>query len=277
VRPTWLVDSLAALMLLTAVYCVGRLVVARMWDRTTHIDVDIAHVAMGVAMAGMLVPSLRSLPAGVWEVVFAAMSCWFAFQIAHFVRRWGVRGWDDDHLHHASHYVTHLAMAAAMLYMFVALPTSALGVGMACMSVMASQSSSATSAGLPLVFAFILLVAAVWYGDGLTRFARARTAIAIAGEPTELVVASAVGVAVLDTGIRSPEQPVPSVTRRAEQTIRPGPRARTEQAMVSRWRLTLAGDAVLCAQDRRWLAPRLEIATHIAMCFTMGYMLIVMR
>jgi len=28
--------------------------------------------------------------------------------------------------------------------------------------------------------------------------------------------------------------------------------------------------------DRRWLAPRLEVACHIAMCLTMGYMLVLM-
>ena len=176
VQPTWLVDGLAVVMLLTALYCVGRLVTAWLWNRATHVDVDIAHVAMGVAMAGMLVPSLQSLPSGVWELLFGALALWFALQIVHFVRRWGVRGWDDDHLHHASHYVTHLAMVVAMLYMFLALPMGgATAMAPGGTSAMGVAGSGAVNSGLPLIFTFVLLVAAVWYGDSLTRFATANS------------------------------------------------------------------------------------------------------
>jgi hypothetical protein len=288
VRPTWLVDGLAGVMLVTAAYCLGRLVVARRFDRGTHVDVDVAHVAMGVAMAGMLVRSLRSLSPGVWEIVFAALAVWFVAQIVHFVARWGVRGLDEDHLHHASHYVTHLAMGLAMIYMFVALPSTMGLTGNGAMSDMGPVSGGASASGLPFVAAFVLLVAAVWYADGLTRFTRGRTAAlpgpsgtagseVSSGRSASVVVAlSAETVAVpsltfapSDVGGGSPllgSSPAGSLASRV-----------VAQHGAARRLLRFQGATVLCAHDRRWLAPRLEIATHITMCFAMGYMLVVMR
>jgi hypothetical protein len=57
--PAWLAAIFAAASLAVAVYCAGRLVVARGWHRLTELDTDGAHVVMGVAMAGMLVSGLR--------------------------------------------------------------------------------------------------------------------------------------------------------------------------------------------------------------------------
>jgi hypothetical protein len=70
--PAWLAAIFAAASLAVAVYCAGRLAVARGWHRPTELDTDGAHVVMGVAMAGMLVSGLRTLPSAIWEVVFAA-------------------------------------------------------------------------------------------------------------------------------------------------------------------------------------------------------------
>jgi len=246
-------------MLVTAVYCLGRLVAAPAWHRTTHFDVDVGHVAMGVAMAGMLEGSLRTLPAGVWEVVFACLAAWFAVQVVRFVSRWGLRGWDDDHLHHVSHYVTHLAMALAMLYMFLdpAMLRMAL-VTTANMTVMGSAPSSAAGSGLPLVFVFILLVAAVWYADSLTRFVRTS--------------AVTVGDAPVQGGTRGMQKHVNAV---APEVMVPAD-AGVQTAVVVRRRAALGGEVLSC-RDGRWLAPRLEIATHIAMCITMAYMLMLLR
>lgn len=255
--PAGFVDTLAAVMLATAAYCAARLVAAKAWNRTTHYDVDVGHVLMGVAMAGMLVASLHTLPAGVWEVVFASLTAWFAAQVVRFVLLHGVRGWDDDHLHHASHYVTHLAMAAAMLYMFlVRTPAPAMSMSGS------AGTSSATASGLPLVLAFILLVAAVWYADSLTRFTRRSRAVGAlagaAGDATLLPMTAGRLDAAGDGAQGDLEVPV-------------GVGGVSSAAPVRAW-----GD-VLCSGDERWLAPRLEIATHIAMCVTMGYMLILMR
>jgi hypothetical protein len=74
--PTWLSDGLAALMIATAVYCAGHLIASRLRHREAEHDVDLMHIAMGIAMAGMLmaafdrrgptggVSSSRSSPAG---------------------------------------------------------------------------------------------------------------------------------------------------------------------------------------------------------------------
>ncbi len=305
-RPTWLVDGLAGIMLLTAAYCLGRLVVARLFDRGTHFDVDVAHVAMGVAMAGMLDPSLGSFSPGVWEIIFGILAVWFVAQIVHFVARWGVRGLDEDHLHHASHYVTHLAMVLAMIYMFVALPTSTGLTGSGAMSDMGPVAGGASASGLPFVAAFVLLVAAVWYADGLTRFTRGSMATPSGPSGTAgtevssgrtIVAAVSAGtstassLALVPPGVDSASPgllPAGAGADSASLGLLPagagaGGGAGTGESRVvadagaQRRLLRFQGATVLCAHDRRWLAPRLEIATHITMCFAMGYMLIVMR
>ena len=79
--PAWLTAIFAAASLAVAVYCAGRLVVARRGHRPTELDTDGAHVIMGVAMAGMLVSGLRTLPSAIWEVVFAAAAVWFGYRM----------------------------------------------------------------------------------------------------------------------------------------------------------------------------------------------------
>ena len=78
--PHWLADTFAALLLGTAAYCVGRLVMARMRPRAVEHDVDMVHVVMGIAMAGMLVPAVDPVGNRSWEVVFVAAMAWFAWR-----------------------------------------------------------------------------------------------------------------------------------------------------------------------------------------------------
>ncbi len=56
---SWLADTFAGIMIITAIYCASRLVISRRQHRPTDHQVDGVHVLMGVAMAGMLVPRLR--------------------------------------------------------------------------------------------------------------------------------------------------------------------------------------------------------------------------
>ena len=58
--PNWLGWLFAVVMLGTAAYCAVRLVVAWRSRRPTGYAVDLTHILMGSAMAGMLVPSLFS-------------------------------------------------------------------------------------------------------------------------------------------------------------------------------------------------------------------------
>jgi hypothetical protein len=106
----WLAAGLAAVMLVVSVYCVARLGLSWQRHRPTDRPVDATHALMGVAMAGMLLPSLRVLGSGGWEIVFAATAALFGWRAI--TRR-------------ASHDLQHVLTCGAMLYMLaVALPVS---------------------------------------------------------------------------------------------------------------------------------------------------------
>src|SRR5690242_3486389 len=114
--PAWLTAIFAAASLAVAVYCAGRLVVARRGHRPTELDTDGAHVIMGVAMAGMLVSGLRTLPSAIWEVVFAVAAVWFGYRMVQ-----GRRGAPSSPWR-SSHPLPHLVECAAMVLMFLILP-----------------------------------------------------------------------------------------------------------------------------------------------------------
>ena len=81
--PAGIPEIFAAVMILVAEVSAGQLVVARAWTRRGGTDADIAvsYLLMGIAMAGILVPGLSTLPNAVWEVVFAVMTAWFAWYL----------------------------------------------------------------------------------------------------------------------------------------------------------------------------------------------------
>jgi Domain of unknown function (DUF5134) len=241
--PDWLDDSFAAVMLVVAGYSAARLVVARRSARPSHPDVDVAHVLMGVAMAGMLTASLNPVPTGFWELVFGGLGIWFVWRCVEFVRVHGVEGRDEDHVHHLSHYLTHLVMVGAMLYMYaVAIP----GVGPSGGAGMAMSGATGTTAdfvGLPLLFVTVLLASAIWELDGFGRLSQI----------------GAGAVARLGSGgAPAPEEAAPS-----------GGDGRVSTAVTTAPVETGPG-----SETRPWLAPRLEAACHIAMCITMSYMLV---
>ncbi len=235
--PPWLDDAFAALMALVAAYSLGRLVAARAWSRPTHADVDVAHVLMGTAMVGMLVSALDPVPHGVWEVVFAVLAGWFVVRSFRFVTEHGVEGRDEDHVHHLSHYLTHLVMACSMLYMYLAAPATppVAGGGMA---MGAATGTTTDFLGIPLVFLVVLFASGVWELDGIERFAPRST-------PLALVV----------SGGGSEERGPVTAGGSSETSGLPGGARR---------------------DPLRWLAPRLEAGCHIAMCVTMGFMLVLM-
>jgi hypothetical protein len=128
--PSPILALAAGLMLVVAVVSAGRLALGRPWRRSGQADIDGAHLLMGIAMAGMLVAGLRTLPDQAWIVLFIAMTGWFAGHIGREWRDWGTRVLAD------SHYAPHLMHSAAMIYMFaaVAAPAAAHGPGMAGMA-----------------------------------------------------------------------------------------------------------------------------------------------
>ncbi len=171
--PGWLSGIFAALMLTVATYCAGRLLAARRWRRPTELDTDGAHIVMGVAMAGMLVSGLRTLPATMWEVVFAVGAMWFGGQTLRARRGARPAPW------RCLHAAPHLVECVAMLYMFLLLPGSAVTRGTAGMGAMSVSSAASRFSFLALPMALFLLGYVVWLGDRLTVPA---PALALAGQ-----------------------------------------------------------------------------------------------
>jgi hypothetical protein len=170
--PAWLTAIFAAASLAVAVYCAGRLVVARRGHRPTELDTDGAHVIMGVAMAGMLVSGLRTLPSAIWEVVFAAAAVWFGYRMLQARRGAQSSPW------RSSHPLPHLVECAAMVFMFLILPASAAVEGTARGMAMTATESRFSFLTLPL--ALFLFGYVVWLGDRVTLHA---PALALATAP----------------------------------------------------------------------------------------------
>ena len=168
--PAWLTDIFAAASLAVAFYCAGRLVAARRWRRPTELDTDGAHVVMGMAMAGMLVSGLRTLPSAIWEVVFAAGAAWFGYRMLQARRGAQPSPW------RSSHPLPHLVECGAMVFMFLILPASAAAGGVS-MTMTATESRFSF---LTLPLALFLFGYVVWLGDRVTLHA---PALALASAP----------------------------------------------------------------------------------------------
>ena len=170
--PAWLTAIFAAASLAVAVYCAGRLVVARRGHRPTELDTDGAHVIMGVAMAGMLVSGLRTLPSAIWEVVFAAAAVWFGYRMLQARRGAESSPW------RSSHPLPHLVECAAMVFMFLILPAAAGAATSSTSMTMTATESRFSFLTLPL--AVYLFGYVVWLGDRVTLHA---PALALATAP----------------------------------------------------------------------------------------------
>ena len=179
--PAWILDILAALMLVVAAVSAARLVTARPWASgggtagPAGPDVDVAHLLMAIAMAGMLTASLTTLPNTAWDVIFGLMTAWFAWRVWRDARANGVRALAGGHC------APHLVHSAAMLYMFTALAAPGGGSGMAGMG--ASGGSAMQTLEYPtlaFIFALILIGYSAWDLDQLSG---RRYALASAGVP----------------------------------------------------------------------------------------------
>jgi hypothetical protein len=176
--PAWILDLLAALMLVVAAVSAARLVVARPWRRgSVIVDTDITHVLMAIAMAGMLVSSLQTLPDTAWEVIFGVMIAWYGVRVVRDARANGVRALAGGHC------APHLVHSGAMLYMFLAMTGSGAMTGMAAMSGgSASSSLSESDPTLAFVFALVLIGYSIWDLDQLSgrRYSLASARVSLA-------------------------------------------------------------------------------------------------
>jgi hypothetical protein len=158
--PAWLSGTFAAVMLVVAGYCAGRLAVAGVRRRETDLDADGLHLVVGVAMAGMLAPALSVLPPGAWEAVFAVAAAWFAWQAARVRRGHGAGSW------RCAFPVPHLAESLAMVYAFAAARPAARGAG-AGMPGMGAGAGAARFPVLAVVFALFMVGYVAWLADRL--------------------------------------------------------------------------------------------------------------
>jgi len=162
--PSWILDIFAAIMLVVAAVSAARLVAARPWQQGTRAvlaDTDISHLLMAIAMAGMLVASLQTLPNGAWSVIFAVMMAWFGYRVIRDAQVTGVRALA------AGHCAPHLIHAAAMLYMFMAFTAPATH-GSGGMGGMAGGMGTLQLPLLAFVFALLLIAYSIWDLDQLS-------------------------------------------------------------------------------------------------------------
>jgi hypothetical protein len=144
--PGWLAGILAALVLVVAGFSAGRLIAARGRRRRGEVDADGMHVLMGVAMAGMFVPRLATLPDAAWGAVFGLGAVWFAG------RAWRDRGGHDPLAGRWCAYpVPHLIDCVAMVYVLWAVPVTAAGGGMGAGGGLAAMGAAAAGARWPVI------------------------------------------------------------------------------------------------------------------------------
>jgi len=261
--PAWLLDILAALMLMVAAISAGRLVAARPWRPGAVVtDTDVSHLLMGIAMAGTLAASLTTLPDTAWEIVFALLTVWFTVRVVRDARANGVRALAGGHC------APHLVHSAAMLYMFLALVTPAGGgAGMGAMGSSGSAMQTLRYPTLAFVFALILVGYTIWDLDQLSgrRYATTPARVSLARVGAAVPVLAAAG---------SPPAPLPAppATGLAAASSTTSASASADDPAVPDAGRPEPGSAA----RGLLLSPAATIGCRIAMGATMAFMLLIM-
>jgi hypothetical protein len=151
--PAWLYYLFGLLMLAVAVHGLALLIVSVPTRQFVGRDVDIAHIFMGVSMAGMFVGRWAFGPRAIWELIFAVLLIWFVTRTLQSVQRWGV---------HLPHEAVHATMSLTMLFMYW-YPVGASGSGASMsMSMSASPTTAKLDPGLGFLLAVLFFVSAVF-------------------------------------------------------------------------------------------------------------------
>ena len=266
--PAFVLDIFAALMLLVAAVSAARLTLDRPWRRgIMDADIDGAHLLMGIAMAGMLVASLRTLPNGVWTAIFALMTAWFAWCVYRESRGRGIRVLVD------SHHAPHLVHSAAMVYMFAAITAPAAGhaSGMAGMGGAGGGMPTLAVPVLAFIFALVLAGDSVVDLDRLSGPAPHGSCLpAVAVAPAGAVPAGApTGGGTLSPGATS------AAAVRPEGGVATLPDPATRQDQPADISAGTRGRADGSARDLL-LSQRTAAVCRIAMGITMALMLVIM-
>jgi hypothetical protein len=147
--PAGLYYLLGVLMLAVAGYDLMLLGTSAVDHRMVGRDVEISHVAMGVAMAGMFVPAWSFGPSVLWESIFAVLLIWFLVRSVQSVQEWGL---------HVPHTLIHAVMSLAMLLMYW-FPR---GVSSRAMSMSVSATGARMDPGLAFLITFVLFGSAIF-------------------------------------------------------------------------------------------------------------------
>jgi hypothetical protein len=265
--PAWVLDIFAAIMLVVAAVSAVRLVTARPWRqgarRAALADIDVAHLLMAIAMAGMLAASLQTLPNGAWSVIFAVMTAWFAYRVVRDAQVSGVRALAGGHC------APHLIHAGAMVYMFVAF-TAPAAHGSGGMGGMAGGMSGMGILQLPFlafVFALVLIGYSIWDLDQLSGpGASGHYSLAVA----RVAPSGAVLAGVAAPGGAGPG--APGISAMASE--HGGSAVATGPAVTSQARSGATGPAGTTGPGV--LAPWVATGCRIAMGVTMAFMLLIM-
>ena len=271
--PAWLLDIVAAVMLVVAALSAARLAAARPWRRGGVVtDTDVAHLLMAIAMAGMLAPGLRTLPDAAWEVIFGLLAAWFAVRVARDMSRNGVRALAGGHC------APHLVHSASMLYMFLAMTTAAPGAaGAGGMDMQETSGMALRYPTLALLFAFILAGYSVWDLDQLSgrRYTLAPARLPVAGLAAPGIAllagadsaASALPLARASRGSASTAEPQPAAVR---------PAAGGQPAAVADEAGSPAAfDHAAAGLRASLLSPAVTVGCRIAMGIAMAFMLFI--
>jgi hypothetical protein len=270
--PPWVLDIFAAIMLVVAAVSAGRLAAARPWQRGPRraalADIDVAHLLMAIAMAGMLTASLHTLPNGAWSLIFAAMTAWFGYRVTRDAQVSGVRALAGGHC------APHLIHAGAMLYMFMAL-TAPAAHGSGGMSGMAGGMSGMGTLQLPFlafIFALTLIGYSIWdldqlSGPGTTgHYSLAVTRVPPPGPVLASVGATAAVAGVMAEPSPAAASPAPSTTAAAEPVA---------ELVPGHAQITRVPPASSPADGTGVLAPWVATGCRIAMGITMAFMLLI--
>jgi hypothetical protein len=149
--PSFLYYFLAVVMLAISGYSL--LLVANTGRRfqTLGLDVEISHIAMGLAMAGMFIHRWSFGPNLAWELIFAVLSIWFLYATFRSLVRFGV---------HLPHTAIHALMSFTMLLMYW-YPAEQMG-SMGARSMAQLTKGSHLDPGISLLLSVVLFASAIF-------------------------------------------------------------------------------------------------------------------
>ncbi len=147
--PSSLYYLFGVIMLAVAAYCLTLLTLSLATNRPAGRDVEISHIFMGVAMAGMFVGQWAFGRNAVWELIFGVLLVWFVVQSIQSIRQYGL---------HLPHALIHAIMNFAMLLMY----WYPMGSSSASGAMSMSSGGPKLDPGLAFVVAFILFASAVF-------------------------------------------------------------------------------------------------------------------